>query len=141
MALSYGTTHSVSYQYATTQHGTTQYGANALRHCIRGRTTHGHTPYPGSTSVTMAMLHMSSLPFPACMPPQRVTGRPPLSWTIVPSFDKSYPRPVRAMLDYALGEYRRIPLYAAADKSFCMMPADYPPAMLAALESVEAVAK
>ena len=41
------------------------------------------------------------------------------------------------MLKYALGELRRIPAYAAPDKAFCVMPAEFPHELTQTLEVIE----
>ena len=65
----------------------------------------------------------------AALPP----GVFPLSWTIAPSCDGCWPRPPKEMISYALGEFKRIPPYAAVH-GFCSPSPDFSPALLAILE-------
>lgn len=55
---------------------------------------------------------------------EKQTGVAPLAWTLQPT-EAAVGRPLSEMRKYALGEYRRIPAYAAADKDFCVLPADW----------------
>ena len=55
---------------------------------------------------------------------EKQTGAAPLAWTLQPT-EAAVGRPLSEMRTYALGEYRRIPAYATADKDFCVLPADW----------------
>lgn len=64
------------------------------------------------------------------------TGVAPLSWTVRPT-EERLGRPRAEMLRYALGELKRIPVYSQPDKKFCVMPSDWSPCALVALEEME----
>ena len=63
-------------------------------------------------------------------------SRRPVGWTIPPT-EEATGRSLCGLLSYALGEVRRIPAYAAADKGFCTMPADFPQDLVASLCALE----
>ena len=78
---------------------------------------------------------------------EKQTGRRPLGWTVRPT-PAATGRSNAEMVKYAIGELKRIPDYADAEKGFCTMPADYPldlaltvlalePSVLAAVELEE----
>jgi hypothetical protein len=71
-----------------------------------------------------------------CLTWERQTGRLPLGWTVRPT-EAGAGRTPSVMCKYALGELRRIPAYAADDKGFCTMPADFPHELLESVEALE----
>lgn len=67
---------------------------------------------------------------------EKQTGVRPLGWTVAPT-EEAVGRSTSEMLKYALGELRRIPAYAADDKAFCVLPADFPHDKVKTLEILE----
>lgn len=98
----------------------------------------------GGVAPTVAVVQQPALQRRTCLTWEKQTGVQPVGWTVRPT-ESSLGRSAAELLNYALGEMRRIPAYAAADKAFCVMPHDFPhhlmpsliayePALTAALE-------
>ena len=85
---------------------------------------------------TVAVVQQPQLQRRTCLTWERQTGRRPVSWTIRPT-PACTGRSTAELLRYALGEVRRIPSYAAADKGFCTMPPDFPHHLVPSLIAYE----
>ena len=77
------------------------------------------------TCPTLAVVQQPQLQLRTCCTWEKQTGARPLGWTVRPS-PGATGRSTVEMLRYALGELKRLPPYAAPDKGFCTMPADFP---------------
>ena len=84
----------------------------------------------------LVVVQQPALQLRTCLTWEKQTGVLPLGWTVRPT-ESACGRPGSEMLQYALGELRRIPKYAAEDMGFCTMPEDFPEDLLASLEALE----
>ena len=87
-------------------------------------------------SSTLVVVQQPQLHLRTCLTWEKQTGRRPLGWTIQPT-ESAVGRSVAEQLQYALGELKRIPSYAADDKGFCVMPDDFPHELAATVALLE----
>lgn len=87
-------------------------------------------------TAAVAVVQQPQLHLRTCLTWQKQTGRQPLGWTVRPT-EAAVGRSFAEQLRYALGEVRRIPAYAKADKAFCVMPDDFPHEAARRLEELE----
>jgi hypothetical protein len=114
---------------------------------IETASTHTGTNVAFSAS-TLELLEVSASKVAVVQQPQlhmrttltweKQTGVPPLAWTPRPTA-AALGRSLSELVMYAQGEFRRIPEYAAEDKAFCVLPADWESVGPAHTQAVEAV--
>jgi hypothetical protein len=89
-----------------------------------------------ASSSNIVVVQQPALHLRTCLTWEKQTGRRPLGWTVRPT-EGAVGRSVAELLQYALGELKRIPSYAAEDKGFCVMPNDFPHELAATVALLE----
>lgn len=92
------------------------------------------------TTACLAVVQHPQLQKRTCLTWAKQMGRSPssiLGWTLSPTTGATN-RPKVEMLQYALGELRRMPPYSRPDKAFIDLPEDFPEHLVAPLQTLEA---
>jgi hypothetical protein len=90
-------------------------------------------------SVDVAVVQQPQLQRRTCLTWEKQTGKRPVGWTVRPTEAATAGHSVAELLKYALGEVQRIPVYAAADKAFCVLRDDFPHELVPSLLAFEPV--
>lgn len=87
-------------------------------------------------SPTLAVVQQPQLHRRTCLTWHKQSGVMPVGWTVRPTLGGAG-RSIAEQLQYAIGEFKRIPAYSAADKNFCSADESFPHEAAARLIAME----